>query len=164
MSNRGDAAVQLGFYEHHPNGDVASRFDVAPGGRASASVTPEPSSGAYDVEIHGPNGFYRHAAGTAPSGAPGVDATLALVGGDHNPRLKLTVRNHGNQSQTVSISGVGRQPLRFALGRNETKWSTSIHWTTTAAGTTSPCQWTGMRSTRADSRAISKTASRRARR
>lgn len=117
MSNSGQVALQVGLYAHGPLADTASRFDVAPGVKVTTSVVPETASGVYDVEIHGPNGFYRRAAGTLLGPESGVEATLALIGGDHNPRLKLTVRNRGTQPQTVIISGVHGQPLQFTLSR-----------------------------------------------
>jgi phospholipase C len=119
MSNTGDMALQLGVYAHHPTTDVASRFDIAPNAKVTTSVAPVPSTGAYDVEVHGPNGFYRRAAGSAVG--PDSEATLAVVGSDPNPRLRLTVRNQGGQPQTVSISGVKNHPLQYSLSRSSNR-------------------------------------------
>jgi phospholipase C len=117
MSNSGQAALQLGFYAHHALGDSADRFDVAPGSTVTTSVTPDPLTGAYDVEVHGPNGFFRHASGTVLGPESGVDATLTLVGGDRNPRLRLSVRNRSRQFQTVNVSGLPDGPRRLDLNR-----------------------------------------------
>jgi phospholipase C len=121
MSNRGPAALQLGVYAHHPPGDAASRFDIAPGETVQTSIAPDMSTGAYDVEIHGPNGFLRRAAGSVLAPESGVEATLALVGGDKDPELRLTLRNHSGQSQTLTVAGLHDDPRRFDLGRGSSE-------------------------------------------
>jgi phospholipase C len=115
MSNRGAATLQFGLYAHHALGDTADRFDVAAGASATGSVAPDALSGAYDVEIHGPNGFLRRAAGSVLAPEAGVEASLALIGGDRNPRLKLSLRNQSGQPQSLSISGLHDDAHRFDL-------------------------------------------------
>jgi phospholipase C len=116
MSNRGSATLQLSVYAHHALGDTAQRFDINANGSATTSVTPEVLTGAYDVEIHGPNGFLRHAAGSVLSPESGVEATLDLQGGNGNPKLKLTLRNGSGQRQTVRVSGLHNVAHTFDLG------------------------------------------------
>src|SRR5882757_4721162 len=97
MANAGSAALQLTVYAHHLLGVDASPHDVAPGASASASVGRDVLTGAYDIDIHGPNGFLRQAAGNVTT--PGVEASLDLAG----PRL--TLRNGSRHAQTVRVTG-----------------------------------------------------------
>ena len=78
----------------------------------------EPISGAYDVEVHGPNGFLRVAKGS-PLGA-GVEASLTLRGGKTHPSLRLTLRNKGAHAQTVRVIGLHNTPHQFELTRHDT--------------------------------------------
>jgi len=61
------------------------------------SVGRDVLTGAYDIDIHGPNGFLRQAAGNVTT--PGVEASLDLAG----PRL--TLRNGSRHAQTVRVTG-----------------------------------------------------------
>jgi phospholipase C len=109
----------LSVYAHHTLGEDAQRFDLNAGGSATASVAPDALSGAYDVWIHGPNGFVRHASGSVLSAEAGVEAALALSGDRSNPTLKLTLRNHGPQRQTVHVSGLHHAVHTFELGSRD---------------------------------------------
>ena len=66
----------------------AQMFTVGAGQRID--TTPPFSADGYDVEIHGPNGFYRHLAGAA---APGPEVTATPVGASR--RLRLSLSNSG---------------------------------------------------------------------
>jgi phospholipase C len=68
-----------------------------------------------NVEIHGPNGFLRHATGSVLSPESGVEAALDLQGGNGNPKLKLTVRNGSGQRQTIRASRLHNVPHTFEL-------------------------------------------------
>jgi phospholipase C len=114
MSNHGTAALQLSVFAHHPLGETAQRFDLHAGGSATASVAPDALTGAYDVWIHGPNGFVRHASGSVLTEA-GVEAELGLVGDREDPQLKLTLRNVSAQTQTVHVTGLHHSADRFEL-------------------------------------------------
>jgi phospholipase C len=104
MANDGTAAVQLAVYWHASATELASaRFDVAAGGTAAASV-PLPSSGAYVVAVHGPNGFLRRAAGDASTTTIGLEASLHVVRGRH-PTLNLVLRNHGAAPLAARVTG-----------------------------------------------------------
>jgi phospholipase C len=116
LSNQGSATLQLAVYAFHALNEDALRFDVSASGSAHASVAPDPVTGAFDVEIHGPNGFLRRAAGTVLDAD--VEAALALTGG---PRLELTLRNPGAQTQTVHVSGLHHTPRTFVLGARQSQ-------------------------------------------
>ena len=86
-------------------------------GSATASVAPDPLTGAYDVWIHGPNGFLCHASGSVLSAEVGLEATLALIGYMDHPELRLTLRNHSAHPRTVHVAGLHHAVHTFALGR-----------------------------------------------
>jgi hypothetical protein len=67
MSNGGSSALQLAVYANHLSGAPSQRFDIAPGSTAVGSVE---SAGTYDVWVHGPNGFLRHATPPVPVPVP----------------------------------------------------------------------------------------------
>jgi phospholipase C len=115
MSNHGTATLQLSLYAHHALSDAAQRFDLNAGGSATASVAPEPISGAYDVWIHGPNGFVRHASGTALGPEAGIEAAVGLDDDRDTPRLRLTLRNHTAHTQTVRVTGLHNLAHTFML-------------------------------------------------
>ncbi|HEY3630521.1 MAG TPA: alkaline phosphatase family protein, partial [Jatrophihabitantaceae bacterium] len=112
LSNAGTAALQFQVYG---GTDPAQRIDVGPGGHATTTV---PVSGAYDIAVHGPNGFLREATGDAASGdidvAVGLDGSrlvvtfrkstagdvIARVGGLGGPARTIAIR-HGSSSVTV---------------------------------------------------------------
>jgi phospholipase C len=106
LSNHGTATLQLSLYAHHSVSATAQRFDLTAGGSATASVTPEAFTGVYDVWIHGPNGFVRHATGSVLGVEAGVEADLSLSGDRDDPKLKLTLRNHSAQTQTMRVTGL----------------------------------------------------------
>jgi phospholipase C len=116
MSNHGSATLQLALYAHHALSDVTQRFDVNPGGSATATVAPDPLTGSYDVELHGPNGFVRQAAGNVLGPEAGVEATLGLVGAksDH-PMLELTLSNATPHIQTVRVQGLHAAEHSFEI-------------------------------------------------
>ena len=103
MSNAGAAALQLAVLAAHLPDSPPQFVDLAPGGGAQASVVL--ASGAYDVRVHGPNGFVRQFAGDSTSDSSAVEANLTTVGGASSPRLVLTISNHGDLAQTVDVNG-----------------------------------------------------------
>jgi phospholipase C len=121
MSNHGQNTLQLSVYAHHALSDTAQRFDLHHGGTATATVAPEPITESYDVEIHGPNGFLRTAAGSLLSPEAGVEAALTLAGGGNNPTLKLMLRNHSKRALTLRVSGLHSNPARFELAPRGTE-------------------------------------------
>jgi phospholipase C len=121
MSNHGTAPLQLAVYARHLTADAPHRFDLAAGASANGSVALAPVLGVYDVWVHGPNGFLRHATGTAVSSATGVEATLSLIGSQDHPRLGLTVSNAGGHPQTLRVHGVHHLEHAVHLGAHEHK-------------------------------------------
>ena len=115
MTNHGSATLQLALYTHGSLQDAAHRFDLHPGGSATTSVAPEPITQSYDVELHGPNGFVRQAAGSLLVAAAGVEATLALIGDDDHPRLRLDLHNRTARTQTLQVQGLHEADHTFVL-------------------------------------------------
>jgi phospholipase C len=111
--------LQLSLYAHHSLSETAQRFDLNAGGSASASIAPESLTGAYDVWIHGPNGFVRHATGSVLGAEAGVEAALGLSGDRDDPKLKLTLRNHSAQTQTVHVTGLHNTLHTFELAPHD---------------------------------------------
>jgi phospholipase C len=66
---------------------------------------------AYDVAVHGPNGFLREAKGT---GSPGVEVAATIVGSADHPRLELTMTNNARRRSVVVVSGLGK-PRRITV-------------------------------------------------
>jgi len=112
LGNAGTAAVQLQVYDRL-TGLVAQRVDVAAGSHESASVV---AVGAYDVAVHGPNGFLR--AITGSSAATGVEVAANVVGSRSHPRLELRFENATRRAVSVTVTGLDRRPkqLRIAPG------------------------------------------------
>jgi len=91
FSNRGRAGAVFHSRARtagQPNGMRAQMFTVEAGRRLSSTVVT--SSMGYEVEIHGPNGFYRRLCGGA---APGPEVTAAPVGSSQD--LQLVITNAG---------------------------------------------------------------------
>jgi phospholipase C len=119
MSNAGAATVPLALYAHHLLSTDATPFDIAPGTTTSTSVSLDAITSAYNVYLHGPNGFLRHAAGTPNN----IEATLTIVPG---PALSLEVTNTSahirvalitelnGTKHTVTLAPDSSQTLPFA--------------------------------------------------
>jgi len=115
MSNRGKASLQLVVYAVHDTNEDVLRFDLSHDASTSTSVTTDPLTGAYNVAIHGPNGFLRRANGSVLGAAAGVEAALRLVGDGDEPELKLVLRNQTTRSQTVQVTGLRNAVTSFSL-------------------------------------------------
>jgi phospholipase C len=96
LANADRAALQFGVYA---SGSAPARYDVSPSGHATASVAA--ANGAYDIAVHGPNGFLRHFAGSLSGSA--VEVTVTVVGDD--PALRVAVHNGGGSTATVRVMG-----------------------------------------------------------
>jgi phospholipase C len=116
ISNPGTETVNLALYAHQALTDSVQRFDVNLGGSARATVTPDALRGAYDVELHGPNGFLRRASGSLLSPEAGVEAALGLpdANRDH-PKLKLALSNNTAHPQSINVRGLHDMDHRFEL-------------------------------------------------
>jgi phospholipase C len=86
------------------SGMTAQMFTVE-GGRQLSATAPAASSGGYDVEVHGPNGFYRHLAGTA---AAGPDVATSPVGSSDN--LAVVISNAGPAVRVTVTDNLARRP------------------------------------------------------
>jgi phospholipase C len=93
FGNSGAAALQLAVHAYHLTDATPGRFDLAPGRTVTSSVAT--LAGAYDIAVHGPNGFVRSLRGDPASTAAGVEASLELVGAASHPSLVLTLRTTG---------------------------------------------------------------------
>jgi phospholipase C len=98
-----------------PAGMIAQMFTVDKGRRHRTVFAPAPSTG-YDVEIHGPNGFYRQAAGsgavapevaTAPGGS-GESLTILLSNAGGPVELTFTDHYHDRPPTTRRVRPGGR--------------------------------------------------------
>lgn len=88
----------------------AQMFTVDAGHRLTTTI-PVSSDGGYDVEVHGPNGFYRHLSGAA---APGPEITATPVGGSQ--QLRFVLRNPGPVVDlTITDNRRDRRPMTLRL-------------------------------------------------
>jgi phospholipase C len=107
-------------------------YTVEAGKVLSDSWATPAAGGAYDVSVHGPNGFFRHFAGGTDASAANllVQTTYDSVNGG----LSLTVTNAGSSTTTVSVTdqyGNTSSHQQLAPGKSfRTDWSlqASYHW------------------------------------
>jgi phospholipase C len=114
MGNSGSGALQLAVYSL---AGPAQRFDLPPGGGAEGAVELEAVTGAYDVWVHGPNGFLRRASGDAATSRLGVEVALEIVGRESHPSLRLRLRNSGGSTVTAEVAGRGCRRQSVRIGR-----------------------------------------------
>lgn len=87
LCNAGTAAVQMQVYDRL-SGQPAQRVDVPAEGSAPAEVV---APSAYDIAVHGPNGFLRAIIGTA--GAARLEVAATVIGSSRRLGLKLEFAN-----------------------------------------------------------------------
>jgi phospholipase C len=102
MTNRGSATFPFAVYQRHLLSTNSTPFDVVAGGTVTTAVARDLITGAYDIEIHGPDGFLAHAIGDA--GRVGIEVRLAITGSVKNPTLQLTAANSGTLVQVLHIT------------------------------------------------------------
>ena len=107
MSNAGTAALQLSVLAAHLPSAPPQFVDVDAKGAGAASVPL--AEGAYDVWVHGPNGFLRQFRGNAQTTTTGVEATLTIKGRASHPLLVLTITNGGRTAAIASIVSAARE-------------------------------------------------------
>ena len=74
----------------------------------------------YNIQVHGPNGFYRSFTGGAGPGHVEVQALYDQRGSALTGKLKLQLRNHLPGPATVEISdSYGSKPLSRTINKNE---------------------------------------------
>ena len=108
LSNAGAAALQMQVYS---DPGEAQRVDVGPGAQTVVNVV---IAGAYDIAVHGPNGFLRGAAGS--SAPAGVEVAVTLRG----HALGVTFSNATPEQVTARVSGVGHgiRTIKIRPGRS----------------------------------------------
>jgi phospholipase C len=109
------------------SGMQAQMFTVEAGRRLSASAAASPSGG-YDLEVHAPNGFYRHLAG---AGAPGPQVTttalrsgesLAVVVSNDGPAVRITVTDNLDRRRATNYDLPRKGRVRFVIGGRTNGW------------------------------------------
>ncbi len=114
LANRGPlgAVFHTRYRTAGTPGMKAQMFTVDARHHLNTSVPPS-GDGGYDIEIHGPNGFYRRFAGVA---APGPEVTTAPV--DSAQQLRLVLANQGPAvNLTITDNRSGRRPITVHLRR-----------------------------------------------
>jgi phospholipase C len=109
LGNTGTAAVQLQVYDRI-TAAPAQRIDVSTHGSVSATV---PVVAAYDIAVHGPNGFLREAAGAVTQ--PRVDVAVVVIGAPREPRLRIRFTNSTSRPVAVVATGITGRAERFTL-------------------------------------------------
>jgi phospholipase C len=111
LSNSGSQAVQLQVYDHGAATLPSQRIDVAATSHETAIV---PAVDAYNIAVHGPNGFLREATGSETT--HGVEVTVTVAGSDRHPELALTLTKSTPGTVMATIDGLGgASPRRVAL-------------------------------------------------
>ena len=119
LSNGGSATVPITLYPQHALEAVSQKnIDVAPGGEADGRVPFDPTTAAYDIWVHGPNGFLAHAVGDAQSNALGVEVTLKLTGAITRPNLRLIVTNSGPSEVTARVTDRNGEVQKLPVSPN----------------------------------------------
>lgn len=105
VNNTGAATIPVALYPLHRLETISVKnIDVPSGSAAEGSIPLDTTTSAYDVWVHGPNGFLAHAAGDMDSNELGIEATLVLTGRSVHPSLRLIVSNSGPSEATVRIT------------------------------------------------------------
>jgi phospholipase C len=117
-------------------GEAGAVFQVRQAGSADAprSYTVEPGkhvtdrwdvASAYDLTVHGPNGFFRQFTGGEPAGQ--LDITPSYD--EHGYKLALEIRNRGAKRVEVTVrDGYRSRPVTLSLRPGETdraRWELS---------------------------------------
>ena len=91
--------------------------DVAAGGLAGVALTPV--LGAYDVTVHGPNGFLLQGSGNL---IDGLVVALDITGPVRHPLLSLVIHNRGTSSRSLTLNRLGAKAtvLPVAAGKSHT--------------------------------------------
>ena len=115
LSNRG--RVGAVFHTRYRTADVApglhaEMFTVDARHHLSTTLPPS-ADGGFDLEVHGPNGFYRRLSGVA---APGPEVTTTAV--ESAQQLRLVLTNQGAAvNLTITDNRSGRRPITVYLRR-----------------------------------------------
>jgi phospholipase C len=114
VANAGEAGAALSLY---PAGPGEPRFYAVEAGKQVEDLV-QLSDGAYDLALHGPNGFLRIFKGQAASAGPDAAARFSPREG----RLYLELRNDGPKPVTLELAPVAYRsspPRLHRLGPGE---------------------------------------------
>ncbi len=103
LSQHGTATVPFAVYAHHALTTDPTPVDVPHAGSATLTVATDPVTGAYDLEIHGPNGFLSAAAGNAVTTAAGISTQVSITGTAAHPLLRFAATNTGAASHVLHL-------------------------------------------------------------
>jgi phospholipase C len=124
LANRGTATIPLAVYAHHLAVVDPTPFDVAAGGTAGSTIATDAVTGAYDIEVHGPNGFLVVAQGNALTSIADVEVVLRIVGTAAHPLLQGTATNTGELARTLVLTVLGAAPMTIALAAGASRTAT----------------------------------------
>ena len=102
LGNAGSAALQLQVYNLRAGAAVTQRIDVAAGGAESVDLA---IAEAYDLAVHGPNGFLRRATGARS--LRGFEAIAEIIGSASHPKLRVTLTNGASRAVSGQLTGAG---------------------------------------------------------
>jgi phospholipase C len=115
LANSGRASFPFTLHTRHLVATDSTPIDVAAGKSAANAVALDPVTGAYDIEVHGPDGFLAHAAGNALTTLAAVEVSLAITGTAKHPTLQLTATNGGQVAQVVRLTDLSGTTNTWAL-------------------------------------------------
>jgi phospholipase C len=127
----GGVAAGACFHVTAANGaDGPWTYTTEAGKKISGSWETAATGGAYDLTVHGPNGFLRSFRGSGARSGPEVTARHEADGG----RVELTMTNSGRQDVRITVSNAydgGHHTYVVRAGRRETHTvdvSAGRHW------------------------------------
>ena len=126
LTNAGSGALQLSVFGYHLPGLPPNRHDLAL--VETQEVDGGHRIGAYDVAVHGPNGFLRDLRGDAVATSAGVEATLNISGfRSKAPELQLVLRNAGSATRSIYRRTGSAHPPPTGSAPGCTRSCPSIH-------------------------------------
>jgi phospholipase C len=108
---RSGAVFHTRSREGGPSSTMRAQMFSVEAGRELSATFPTASPAGYDVEVHGPNGFYRHLAGGT---APGPEVSFEHA---HRDQRRVVVTNFGPAADVTVVDhyGHGRRPTTHHL-------------------------------------------------
>lgn len=121
VRNTGSRAVPVDLHGLSGVDELPRLLTVDAGGSAVESFEVAAST-LFDVELHGPNGFFRRFAGSAEASASGAPPEVSAVLDAATDTLRLSVRNPGTDARTLTIADdVGDASTEQALAAGESR-------------------------------------------
>lgn len=96
MANTGRTGAVFSVHDNHER-QAPWHFTIGAGARHAANDWHRVGDTAYDLTVHGPDGFYRRFAGT-------LDATTEAALKQHATAVDLTLANHGSEARVFVIA------------------------------------------------------------